>query len=136
MTDDAHALCENDDCDKCDPRPRWIVSAHRIQHITYEREIKAATREEALQIFEGGTAHPSSYDDRYGEVVQQDETVVMQMTDEDELHARRLKHYREDNCWNDPKRKRAMEEFLARGDGSDDEFADDADVDATKEFTK
>jgi hypothetical protein len=124
MTDDARELCENKDCDRCHPLPRWAISQHRIQHITYEREIKAATREEALQIFEGGTAHPSSYDDNYGEVVQQDEAVIVQMTDADELHARKLKYYRTQECLNDPERLKAMEEFLTRRSDSVDEFSE------------
>jgi len=128
--------CDNEDCDKCDPRPRFIISTHRIQHITYRREIKAANAEEALAIYNAGTEWPSSYDDRYGKIVQQDEPVIVQMSDDDEIQARQLKYYREQNCWNDPERQKAMAEFLKRG-GSD-EFADDADVDdqGTKEFTK
>jgi len=68
--------CGNKDCDRCYPLPRWKISEHRIQHLTYTRKIKAASAEEAMRIFEAGTAWPSSYDDDYGEVVQQDEPVV------------------------------------------------------------
>jgi len=64
--------CGNEDCDKCDPRPRWKISQHRVQHLTYTRKIKAGSAEEALQIFEAGTAWPSQYDDDYGAIVQQD----------------------------------------------------------------
>lgn len=88
--------CGNSDCDRCDPKPRWRITEHRVQHITYEREIKAATREEAMQIFEQGTAWPSSYDDRYGEIVQQDDPVVAQITDEADL-----RYYREECCYHD-----------------------------------
>lgn len=96
------APCGNDDCDKCDPKPRWRIRARRIQHITYEREIKAATAEEALKIFDEGTAWPTSYDDRYGDVVQQDEPVIAQITGEgDDVDAHRLAHYREDCCYHD-----------------------------------
>jgi phosphoglycolate phosphatase-like HAD superfamily hydrolase len=126
VTAEVHAPCANADCDKCDPRPRWKITEHRIQHITYTREIKAATREEALQIFESGTAWPSAYDDHYGEIVQQDEPVAEQITDE---HV--LKYHREECCWNTPKREQEMTKFLARGESSDDE-----NVDETKEFTK
>jgi hypothetical protein len=96
VTDETQKPCGNDDCDKCNPQPRWKISEHRVQHITYEREIKAATREDAMRIFEAGTAWPSSYDDRYSEIVQQDEAVVEQITDE-----RRLEYYREECCWHD-----------------------------------
>jgi hypothetical protein len=96
VTTGAKEPCGNDDCDRCDPRPRWKISEHRVQHVTYQREIKAATREEALQLFEAGTAWPSSYDDSYGEIVQQDAAVVEQVTDE-----RELRYYREENCYHD-----------------------------------
>lgn len=72
--------CGNEaSCDKCYPLPRWKISEHRIQHITYTREIKAATLEEAMRLFEAGTAWPTSYDDHYGEIVQQDEAVAEQL---------------------------------------------------------
>ena len=94
--------CGNDDCDKCNPKPRWRITEHRVQHITYEREIKAATAEEALKIFDEGTAWPSSYDDCYGEIVQQDEPVLTQITGEDnDIDARKLAYYREECCYHD-----------------------------------
>jgi hypothetical protein len=94
--------CGNNDCDKCDPRPRWRIREHRIQHITYEREIKAATAEEAMRIFDEGTAWPSSYDDRGGEIIQQDAAVIEQITGEgNEGDARKLTFYREDCCYHD-----------------------------------
>jgi hypothetical protein len=96
MTDEPTEPCGNDDCDKCNPKPRWRISAHRVQHITYEREIKAATAEEAMKIFEEGTAWPTSYDDHYGKIVQQDAPVITQVTDE-----RKLTYYREDCCYHD-----------------------------------
>ena len=71
--------CGNESCDRCYPLPRWKISRHRVQHITYEREIKAATLEEAMAIFEAGTAHPSSYDDLYGEIIQRDDPVAEQL---------------------------------------------------------
>lgn len=71
MTKDKSQPCGNKDCDKCYPFPHWKLSEHRIQHITYTRNIKAATQEEALAIFNAGTAWPSSYDDLYGEIVEQ-----------------------------------------------------------------
>lgn len=77
--------CGNKDCDKCDPRPRWRAYRHRIQHLTYTREIKAASAEEALSIFEAGTAWPSQYDDEYGKIEQLDEPVVEQLPP-DEYH--------------------------------------------------
>jgi hypothetical protein len=73
--------------------PRWKISKHRVQHITYEREIKAATQEEAMRIFEAGTAWPSSYDDRYGKVVQQNVAVVEQLPPS--------QYHLEECCWHD-----------------------------------
>lgn len=94
--------CGNNDCDKCDPKPRWRITEHRIQHLTYEREIKATTAEEAMKIFEKGTAWPSSYDDRYGEIVQQDDPVITQITgDGDDSDARSLAYHREECCYHD-----------------------------------
>jgi hypothetical protein len=49
------------------------------------REIKAATAEEAMQIFEEGTAWPSQYDDNYGAVVQL-EAPVTEKLPPDEYH--------------------------------------------------
>lgn len=94
--------CGNDDCDKCNPKPRWRITQHRVQHITYAREIKAATAEEAMKIFDEGTAWPTSYDDRYGEVVQQHEPAIAQITgQEDDIDARYLAYHREDCCYHD-----------------------------------
>lgn len=94
--------CGNDDCDKCDPRPRWRITEHRVQHITYTREIKAATAEEAMKIFDEGTAWPSSYDDRYGKIVQKDEPVIAQITGEDDdRDERHLAYHREECCYHD-----------------------------------
>jgi hypothetical protein len=94
--------CGNEDCDKCDPRPRWICEQHRIQHITYTREIKAATAEEAMEIFEAGTQWPSSYDDRQGEVVQLDPTTVKPL----EMDEGRRRHYLEDCCFHSIRERR------------------------------
>lgn len=85
--------CFNEDCDKCDPRPRWIISEHRIQHITYKREIKASTQEEALAIYNEGTSWPSSYDEEGGEIIECDPVVITPVTDE-----RTLEYYRTDCC--------------------------------------
>ena len=106
--------CGNADCDKCVPKPRWRIAQHRIQHITYAREIKAATAEEALKIFDGGTAWPSSYDDRYGEIVQQDEPMIEQITGGD------LAYYREECCFHDlpAKLEAAGLEHLNRSEAS------------------
>lgn len=88
--------CGNEHCDKCNPLPRWNVSKHRIQHITHRREIKAATKEEALAIFEAPTAWPSSYDDMYGEIMQEDDAIIEPVTDE-----HRLDFYRNRLCYHD-----------------------------------
>src|SRR6478672_12417552 len=85
--------CGNDDCDKCDQRPRWKISQHRIQHLTHEREIKAATEEEALRIYDAGTAWPSTYDDRAGVVVQCDPVQIKRLLP-DEYHLTEC-------CWHD-----------------------------------
>lgn len=78
-TDKKLEPCGSEDCDRCDPRPRWKVSQHRLQHLTYTRKIKATTAEEALQIFEAGTAWPTQYDDDYGAVVQLDAPTLTQL---------------------------------------------------------
>lgn len=46
--------CGNDDCDKCDRRPRWKVSQPRVQRLTHERTIKAVSEEEALRVYDAG----------------------------------------------------------------------------------
>ena len=63
--------CGNEDCDACYPLPRFKISTERVQRLFYERTIKAKDEIEALRIYEEGTAWPSSYDDRYGEILEQ-----------------------------------------------------------------
>jgi len=79
--------CRNEDCDACYPIPHWRVSEHRVQHLTHTREIKAVTPEEALAIYNQGTAWPSSYDDRHGKIIQLDPIVVEKIEDEGILPA-------------------------------------------------
>lgn len=99
--------CGNEDCDKCYPLPRWKIQKHRIQHITYAREIKAATLEEALLLFAAGTAWPRSYDDHYGEIVEEDEAVAEQLPPNE--------YYLEDCCFHDLEARRAKRD-AADGD--------------------
>lgn len=68
--------CRNPGCDICNPLPRWKVSRMTVRRILHEREIKAATIEEALAIYANGTAWPASYDERTLEVLEQGEPVV------------------------------------------------------------
>lgn len=68
--------CGNEDCDKCYPLPRFVVSTERVARLRHERTIKATTAEEALRIYREGTAWPSSYDDRELAVLEQGDTVV------------------------------------------------------------
>jgi hypothetical protein len=68
--------CANEDCDKCYPLPRFKISTERVQRIRYERKIKAKDEAEAIRIYNEGTQWPSSYDDRYGEILEQHEPVV------------------------------------------------------------
>ena len=86
--------CGNEDCDKCDPRPRWKISQQRIQHLTRTREIKAASVEEALRLFETPTPWPSQYKDNYGEIVQLDAPVTETLPP-DEYHLTEC-------CFHDP----------------------------------
>jgi hypothetical protein len=80
--EDKHAMtakidpCGNEDCDKCYPLPRFKISTERVQRLFYERTIKAANEAEALAIYAEGTAWPSSYDDRSGEVLEQKDPIV------------------------------------------------------------
>lgn len=76
--------CGNENCDRCYQLPRWKLSEHRVQHLTYVREIKAATAEEARAIFDRGTSWPSQYDDEYGEIVQRDDVVVERLDPEEQ----------------------------------------------------
>lgn len=100
--------CGNEDCDKCYPLSRFKVSIERVQRIFYERTVKAATAEEALAIVNEGTAWPSSYDDRGGEVLEQHDPVISLV----ELEPNVKKLHR---CWNDPEYQKEMEIFLAKG---------------------
>lgn len=68
--------CGNEECDLCNPLPRYKVSTERVQRLFHERTIKAATPEDALRIYNEGTAWPSSYDDRSGEILEKHPTVV------------------------------------------------------------
>src|SRR5580765_1813517 len=76
--------CGNEDCDRCYPLPRWKVSQRRVQVVTYEREIKATTQDEAKQIFAAGTAWPSSYDDKYGDVIDCEDVEVKSLPLQDD----------------------------------------------------
>lgn len=73
---DAKEPCGNEDCDICHPLPRFKISTERVQRVFYERTIKAATLDDAVAEYDAGTAWPSSYDDRYAEVLEKRETVV------------------------------------------------------------
>lgn len=66
-------------CDVCNPIPRFEVIEERVQRLFYERTIKATTEAEALAIFAQGTAWPSSYDERGGEVLERHEPSVKQL---------------------------------------------------------
>lgn len=88
--------CGNEDCDKCDPRPRWKVATVSVQRIQHEREIKATTPEEARSIYDQGTAWPSSYDERTLQVIEESPTTVTQVTDEYSLE-----YHRTGCCWHD-----------------------------------
>lgn len=68
--------CGNEDCDKCYPIPRFVVSTERVARLRHERTIKATSVEEALRIYREGTAWPSSYDDRELAVLEESATVV------------------------------------------------------------
>lgn len=104
--------CGNEDCDKCYPLPRFKISTERVQRLFYERTIKAATAEEALRTYNEGTAWPSSYDDRGGEVLERKEPVVsvVQSDKGDKFDAWWL----EQNCWHNL-RTEETEAFLAKG---------------------
>ena len=102
--------CGNEDCDKCYPLPRFKITTERVQRLFYERTIKAASEAEALAIYAEGTAWPSSYDDRSGEVLEQKDPVV---TIEEPRSERLMESY----CYHNlPSQEE--EEFLKRGEGT------------------
>lgn len=76
IADASRAPCGNEDCDKCDPRPRFTIVTERVQRLFHTRTIKAATQEEALRIYDEGTAWPSSYDDRPGEILEEHAPII------------------------------------------------------------
>jgi hypothetical protein len=76
MSDAVRDPCGNEDCDKCNPLPRFKVSTERVQRLFYEREIKAKDEAEALRIYNEGTAWPTQYDDRYGEILEEHAPVI------------------------------------------------------------
>jgi hypothetical protein len=76
VTTDAKEPCGNEDCDKCYPLPRFKITTERVQRLVHTRMIKAADEAEALRIYREGTAWPSSYDDRDGEVLKRYPTMV------------------------------------------------------------
>lgn len=94
MADEKTEPCENPDCDACHPAPRWKVETVSVRRIVHERDFKAATAEEALRMYEEGTAWPSSYDERTAEVLEEGAPVVTQITDEETL-----KFHRIHNCY-------------------------------------
>lgn len=66
----AREPCENEDCDLCNPLPRWKISTVTVRRIRHEREIKAATLEEAMKVYVEGTAWPATYDEVTLEVLE------------------------------------------------------------------
>lgn len=62
--------CNNEDCDICHPLPRFKISTTTLEWRTHSRDIKAASLEEALRIYNDGTAWPSDYDTRTVSVVE------------------------------------------------------------------
>lgn len=74
--------CGNEECDKCNPLPRYKVSTERVQRLFHERTFKAATPEEALRLYNEGSAWPASYDDRGGEIIEEHAPVVTLVVDD------------------------------------------------------
>lgn len=106
--------CGNDRCDRCYPLPTYRVSESRVERVTYRRDIKAATRDAAVAVFEAGTEWPASYDETSGEVFQRDPVEVVK-TPPDPTDS-------QDNCWH--KLAGLMAEFTGRArDGAGDELA-------------
>ena len=91
---DTKEPCGNEDCDACYPLPRWTVTRVTVRRIKHEREIKASTPEDALRMYEEGTAWPSEYDERTLDVLERGEPEAVQVTDE-----RSLKFHREGVCY-------------------------------------
>lgn len=100
MSDPAEP-CGNEDCDKCYPIPRFVVSTERVARLRHVRTIKAATAEEALRIYREGTAWPSSYDDRELAVLEEKDTVV-------ELAEPRDARYAEDFCYHNLRERHGL----------------------------
>lgn len=88
--------CGNEECDLCYPIPRFKVSTERVQRLFHERKIKAATPEEALRIYLEGTAWPSSYDDRGGEIIEEHAPKVTVVPPHDEPLRSRMAY---SNCY-------------------------------------
>ena len=86
--------CGNEECDACYPLPRWKVSTVTVRRIKHEREVKAATPEEAVKIYEQGTEWPSSYDEHTLETLETEPTVARRVTDE--FH---LDYHRTETCF-------------------------------------
>lgn len=86
---DSKEPCGNEDCDACYPLPRWKVRRVTVRRIAHEREIKAATPEDALRMYEEGTAWPSEYDERTLEVLEECDPTITQITDEGTLRFHR-----------------------------------------------
>lgn len=77
------APCGNEECDKCNPLPRFKISTERLQWITHERKIKAVDEIDAMRIYNQGTAWPSSYDDHDGELLEERAPVVERLPPRD-----------------------------------------------------
>ena len=107
--------CSNEDCDKCHPLPRWTISTETVERRVHERNIKAATLEEAMRIYNEGTAWPSDYDTRTTEILEEKEPVAVpapsNAPDADRLWI----------CYNRLGSEEAKKEFLA---GSGPEYCD------------
>lgn len=109
--------CGNDECDRCDPRPRFVLRQDSVRHVRYEVVVKAASAEEALAMFADGTcqgAEPTSYNEHDLQVIST--TPALALTHEeaypDRDHDRQLRYWREECCYHDVREATRMPDNL------------------------
>lgn len=75
--------CGNDDvrtgCLKCYPRRLFVVSTTSVERRAHKQILLATTPEEALAIYNEGTAWPSDYDTSTVETLEEHPTVVKEI---------------------------------------------------------
>lgn len=95
--------CGNEECDRCYPQPRFIVRTETVRRMRHERTIKANSADEAIAIYNEGTAWPSSYDEHTLATIEQGQPTAARWDEADPERAASWAKLIGSRCYNDKK---------------------------------